>query len=138
MLVLLGGNGTKLSFRNVNNDLVQGALVGVAGVVSEVIAADESLRVTSTHNTARYHPLHNRYSGDVRRVLDASRLAMVFSTPQSLQRTLHALDHHLSVIKVENRFRSPTPLGWRDFTIIIEVEIEPGVSHLVELQLQLR
>ena len=84
----------------------------------------------------------HRYGGDWSLAKDVSRFAFYFDNPEELIRGLEALCEGFRCVKVENRFRSPTVLGWRDVTIILEVELDsaqwgPNARHLSEVQLQL-
>ena len=62
----------------------------------------------------------------------------------SLFKGLRALQAAFKVVRIENRFRKPTVLGWRDVTVIVEETLmahewgADGARHLCEIQLQLR
>merc|ERR1712151_310182 len=42
------------------------------------------------------------------------------------------------VVRIENRFREPTPLGWRDISLLLKVKCPNALHHIMEIQLQLR
>ena len=43
----------------------------------------------------------------------------------------------LDVVEIENRFRNPTVLGWRDVTMLVAIPLPDGVKHIAEVQFQL-
>lgn len=81
-----------------------------------------------------------KYDGNFCKIRDLSRLAAQFKTCEGLLNGIAWLKEKLDVVEIENRFANPTPLGWRDVTIIAAVKLGPlraNRSHLVEVQLQL-
>jgi len=77
--------------------------------------------------------------GDARlgRVRDVARLALQYDTCQGLLEGLAALQKEFKVVMIDNRFKNPTPLGWRDISCIVKVDLAaPNVdSHYAEIQL---
>ena len=68
--------------------------------------------------------VQNKYGGDWAQMRDASRFSLVFSSARMLVNCLNGLQEGnpqagWRCVRVENRFRNPTPLGWRDFTVMI-------------------
>ena len=75
---------------------------------------------------------------------DASRFAIVFRDLDHIEAMAQRLCHPQSDDKwkwreTKNRFANPTDMGWRDLTMIIEVQL-PGLAgdptHLCEVQVQ--
>jgi hypothetical protein len=84
-----------------------------------------------------------KYDGNYSLLKDVARFSMYYPDPASLFKGLQALRSSFKCVKIENRFRNPTVLGWRDVTVILEVTLNAhewgpgGARHLVEVQLQL-
>ena len=80
-----------------------------------------------------------KYFGNYAHMKDVSRFSIYYPDPAALLQGLRALRSTFYCAKVENRFRVPTVLGWRDVTILVEVTL-PGSHkrHLCEIQLQLQ
>jgi hypothetical protein len=73
-----------------------------------------------------------RYGGDFAGITDISRATLEFNTLEGVYATLDYLtDTVLSIVRINDRFFNPTPEGYRD--IILGVEMPGG--HVVELQL---
>lgn len=56
----------------------------------------------------------DKYGGNVKRVRDASRLALVFDSPVDLVDAIDVLTKEndlFHVCEVENRFKKPAPMG---------------------------
>jgi len=62
-------------------------------------------------------------SGGFARVRDVSRLALQFNTAERLVASLSDLVGTVDVVSFENRFASPTPLGWADVTLLVKVPL---------------
>ena len=62
-----------------------------------------------------------KYSGDLAHMKDVSRFALLYPTIEALLDGLRAIQRLFPCMKIENRFRHPTVLGWRDITVLIEV-----------------
>lgn len=80
-----------------------------------------------------------KYKGDWSQMKDVSRFAIYYPDAQSLLSGLEKLKREFTCVKIENRFRRPTVLGWRDVTLLLEEMVETcgRKRHLVEVQLQL-
>jgi hypothetical protein len=83
----------------------------------------------------------SKYGGNYALLKDVSRFALYYTDAHTLMHALRALDAAFKIVRVENRFRRPTVLGWRDVTLLIEETIVggeyDGARHLAEVQLQL-
>merc|ERR550534_804673 len=71
------------------------------------------------------------------RVRDMARVALQYDTCRDLLRGIVSVQKHFVVRDYENRFKNPSPLGWRDICFIVEVKISQSITHYCELQLQL-
>lgn len=72
-----------------------------------------------------------------RRVRDIARLALLYDSPSRLQAAIKHINSVFAVVEIENRFAAPTALGWRDVTILVQMQLN-GRVHIAELQLQLK
>ena len=73
---------------------------------------------------------------------DIVRGAVMCSTQEQICAIVAALHSHprVQVVRLKNRFKNPTPSGFRDININLRVEIGPGgsgVYHVCELQIHL-
>lgn len=71
------------------------------------------------------------------RVRDIARLGLLYDSPSRLRASVSKIKRVFKVVEIENRFASPTALGWRDVTILVELSAN-GRRHIAELQLQLK
>jgi len=72
----------------------------------------------------------------IQRVRDIARIALQYDNCEGIRRGLKQLQKHFKVVKIENRFKNPTPLGWRDVNCTVELYIpELEVKHYAEIQL---
>ena len=84
-----------------------------------------------------------KYEGNVALLKDVSRFSIYYPDSETLFAGLEALRKNFVCVKIENRFRSPTVLGWRDVSVVIEETLTDhrwgpdGARHLCEIQLQL-
>jgi len=80
----------------------------------------------------------DRYDGDFSRLFDVLRASIVCSDYDALQFawTRVISNPAWKVLRLKNRFLSPSLTGYRDLLVIIELETE-GVVHLCELQIHL-
>ena len=76
----------------------------------------------------------HKYNGDFRQVRDASRLALQFETCQGIVNAIEHLHKHFPIIEFENRFAIPTALGWRDISVLVQVNVGDRF-HICEIQL---
>ena len=77
---------------------------------------------------------------DFGRLRDISRLAVRVKSCAELLDATEWMRKHFRVFQLENRFSSPTPLGWRDVTMLLGFEVEHDgrrLVHVSEVQLQL-
>ena len=83
----------------------------------------------------------SKYRNDFAQMKDVARFSIYYGTPSALMEGLKKLRSGFTIVRIENRFRKPTVLGWRDVTILLEETLEGGEQHgkrfLVEVQLQL-
>jgi hypothetical protein len=84
-----------------------------------------------------------RYGGRYDRNRDYGRIGLVYNSVghllQGLKKLLEKKSRGFEVVRVENRFTEPTPLGWRDVCVLMRVKVaSTGHMHVMELQLQLR
>jgi hypothetical protein len=79
-----------------------------------------------------------KYNGNIRRVRDGARLALICDTPWGILKVLDFILENFPVIAIENRFATPTGLGWRDVTVLVLCGAQAGRSHVGEIQVQLR
>lgn len=86
---------------------------------------------------AAYKYLDSNGQPMYRRVRDISRLALLYDSPSRLRAAVKKIKKVFKVVEIENRFASPTALGWRDVTILVEL-LANGRRHIAELQLQLK
>jgi WD40 repeat protein len=83
--------------------------------------------------------LKNDYGGDARCLKDLSRATILCETPDELLGVLNRLTSvGLEIAQVKNKFASPTPMGYRDFNLNVRVQLGDGVTHLAEVQLNLK
>ena len=57
------------------------------------------------------------YDGDVRRLLDISRSALIFDDIDNLYYSLEDFDSKIEIVKFIDRFLNPTPEGYRDIKV---------------------
>ena len=81
--------------------------------------------------------VHYKYNGNFCRLRDIARLALQFETAEKMVVACEQLSTKFEVLQLENRFQHPTPLGWRDISILAKVDLPNGSHHIVELQLHL-
>ena len=88
----------------------------------------------------------------VRRVRDVARLALEYENAEDLYLGLtwlivqctdshHSEDVPFCLLELENRMSSPTPLGWRDITLLLGVKRAGSGGpwgHIAEIQLHLQ
>lgn len=68
-----------------------------------------------------------KYHGQVSRVRDASRVAIIYEDPKEVIRIeSEELISPEEVIEPRNRFRNPTPMEWRDLQVSLFLSFHPG------------
>lgn len=80
-----------------------------------------------------------KWAGDdqYRRVRDYARLGFRIGSIPNLLQCIRALRDKFTVLQVENRFRTPTSMGWRDVSVLVMVDLPTRGQHIAEIQLQL-
>lgn len=71
-----------------------------------------------------------------RRVRDLARMCCVCLTLDDVNKSINWFKETFRVVMLENRFAKETNMGWRDVTLLIELDVEGG-RFLVEVQVQL-
>jgi len=91
---------------------------------------------TKTEESAQRKGL-SRYNSQWERIRDYARIGLVFENVESMLRAIQIIKSSGLARSLENRFRVPTSMGWRDITILVEVPV--GLStHIGEIQLMNR
>ncbi|MFE1745865.1 DUF4157 domain-containing protein [Coleofasciculus sp. H7-2] len=73
------------------------------------------------------------YKGDVSKLVDIARGSIVYKSFADLMGGLDICNRNLTLVREKNRFAQPTPAGYRD--ILLNVQLSN--SHIAELQLHL-
>ncbi|MDR9829792.1 RelA/SpoT domain-containing protein [Vibrio sp. FNV 38] len=73
--------------------------------------------------------------GKVERITDLARATIVANDISSLMDVYEVLDREATVVKVKNRFKRPTPSGYRDLNILVQL---PKTNIIAEVQLHLK
>ncbi|MEP0757604.1 DUF4157 domain-containing protein [Coleofasciculus sp. FACHB-T130] len=73
------------------------------------------------------------YKGDVSKLVDIARGSIVYKSFPDLMGGLDVCNRNLTLVREKNRFAQPTPAGYRD--ILLNVQLSNG--HIAELQLHL-
>ncbi len=73
------------------------------------------------------------YKGDVSKLVDIARGSIVYKSFADLMGGLDVCNRNLTLVREKNRFAQPTPAGYRD--ILLNVQLSNG--HIAELQLHL-
>lgn len=83
--------------------------------------------------------MKNDYDGHANKLKDLSRLTLRFSEPAKLASALRELKTlGFTVIIQKNNFANPTPLGYSDFNLVVEVCLASGKPYLCEMQLNMQ
>jgi len=94
-------------------------------------AFDPGLKNRASVEQAAHH-----LNGDCSKVLDVARVMLLFDEPGDLCAGINAFEKAFKCVKLENRFREPTTLGWMDVTLLLELPLPHGV-HIAEVQMWL-
>ena len=106
--------------------LPRGVTVNVAPVKGEKRAREKADDKYSHLGAQRY-----------RRVRDLCRMACVCGSATEACATVRWFEDKFRIAMLENRFKKPTSLGWRDLTILVYVTLPRGGEFLAEVQVQL-
>ncbi|PKF76715.1 phosphoribosylglycinamide formyltransferase [Vibrio sp. vnigr-6D03] len=99
--------------------MLSGTTPYFAGVKSESRAKDK---------------IEKELDGNVSRITDLARATLVAKDIPSLVTAYEMLHKNAKILKVKNRFKSPTPSGYRDLNVLLEL---PGTKLIAEVQLHL-
>ena len=69
---------------------------------------------------------------------DIVRGTIICETEQEISDVVSALEKSKSVIRMKNRFKKPTPGGFRDINMNVRVQVTATCSHICELQIHCR
>jgi hypothetical protein len=84
--------------------------------------------------------MQQKYEGNFNRIRDVARLALMFDTAAGILAVMSELQQMFDVVQVENRFATPTALGWADVTVLVRMPVQRGGNmtiHIAEIQCQL-
>ncbi len=73
--------------------------------------------------------------GKAERITDIARATIVANDIASLVNVYEILEREATVVKVKNRFKSPTPSGYRDLNVLVQL---PKTNIIAEVQLHLK
>ena len=73
-------------------------------------------------------------SDDVSKITDLARGTIVTNGIEDLVTTFELLENQTKIISVKNRFKNPTPSGYRDLNILVEL---PKTKIIAEVQIHL-
>lgn len=73
--------------------------------------------------------------GKAERITDLARATIVADDVASLMEVFEALDRETTIVKVKNRFKKPTPSGYRDLNVLVQL---PKTNIIAEVQLHLK
>ena len=80
----------------------------------------------------------NDYDGHANQLKDLARLTLRFNDPRNLVTGYHALsDLGYDIKVVKNKYKFPTPMGYSDLNLVVEVTLGDGTPYLCEMQLNL-
>ncbi|CAM2996569.1 RelA/SpoT domain-containing protein [Vibrio rarus] len=74
-------------------------------------------------------------NGQAERITDLARATIVANDISSLMNVYEILEREGSVVKVKNRFKKPTPSGYRDLNVLVKL---PKTNMIAEVQLHLK
>ncbi|MBD1556933.1 RelA/SpoT domain-containing protein [Vibrio sp. S9_S30] len=78
--------------------------------------------------------IEKELNGNVSRITDLARTTLVAKDIPSLVAAYEMLHKNAKILKVKNRFKSPTPSGYRDLNVLLEL---PKTRLIAEVQLHL-
>ncbi|MCK6265840.1 phosphoribosylglycinamide formyltransferase [Vibrio sp. ZSDE26] len=79
--------------------------------------------------------IKHELGGKVERITDVARATIVADDVESLMEVYEALDRETHIVKVKNRFKNPTPSGYRDLNLLVQL---PKTNIIAEVQLHLK
>ncbi|KAL1503550.1 hypothetical protein AB1Y20_012029 [Prymnesium parvum] len=79
----------------------------------------------------------NDYDGDAAHLKDVARLTLLFDSCQQMIDGLEALRNKcgFEVVALKNKFAHPTPMGYRDLNLCVEVPIDEETRFVCEVQI---
>ncbi|KAL1530872.1 hypothetical protein AB1Y20_001766 [Prymnesium parvum] len=79
----------------------------------------------------------NDYDGDAAHLKDVARLTLLFDSCQQMIDGLDALRNKcgFKVVALKNKFAHPTPMGYRDLNLCVEVPIDKETRFVCEIQI---
>jgi hypothetical protein len=73
--------------------------------------------------------------GKAERITDIARATVVANDIASLMHVYEVLEREATIVKVKNRFKKPTPSGYRDLNVLVQL---PKTNIIAEVQLHLK
>lgn len=107
------------------------------GKITNLQIADEAYDPGPKSLDGVERKVQGKYKGNYSRLRDVARMAFQYNGPQKLFMALQDLRNIFRFVKFENRFNTPTSLGWMDITILVEILLPGNHWHVCELQMQL-
>ena len=77
----------------------------------------------------------NEYGGDASLLKDLARCTVHFADCGRLAEALGRLSGGVRVRQLKNKFASPTPMGYRDLSCVVELDLGDATPYLCEIQL---
>jgi hypothetical protein len=81
--------------------------------------------------------VRNDYDGDCSNLKDLVRFTLEFENCKQMLIGLRRLRLLFTVVTLKNKYANPTPMGYRDLNLCLEVPISNGNKHICEVQLNL-
>jgi hypothetical protein len=84
----------------------------------------------------------DKYQKYARKFKDLARITVVFTSCQRMQLAIETLlkksdTTGLTVVQLKNKYANVDPMGYRDFNLTVQVELESGKRHNCEVQVNL-
>jgi WD40 repeat protein len=113
--------------------LPQRAKAGDAGTLFWV---DEAIDPGTKGEPRSREKLEFDYDGDAGQLKDLARLTFIYNDCNRLMAGLRAIETSgWKVLQVKNKYAFPTPMGYRDFNLCVQVTLANGKRHICEMQL---
>ena len=77
----------------------------------------------------------NDYDGHANQLKDLARVTLRFNEPRNLVAAHEALRRRFNIVVVKNKYKFPTPMGYSDLNLVVEVTLGDGTPYLCEMQL---
>ncbi len=78
----------------------------------------------------------NDYEGHANRLKDLARITLVCNCCERMVAIVDELRNAgFKVLLIKNKYQSPTPMGYCDLNLIVEIELVEGVPYLAEVQI---